>query len=90
MDICAGVRAFVADLGTGGHDLPDPIAMAHAIDPSVATTARFAVDVLVADGPGRGAMEIDRLGVGGREPTVDIVTTYPQEHFFSVLQTLLR
>ncbi len=90
MDICEGVRTFAADLGAGGHDLPDPIAMAHAIDPSVATSERFAVDVLIGDGPGRGAMEIDRLGVGDRAPAVDIVTGYPAERFFSMLELLLQ
>lgn len=90
MDICAGVRAFVADLGTGGHDLPDPIAMAHAIDPTVAMMARLAVDVVIGDGPARGAMEIDRLGVGDRAPAVDVVTAYPADRFFSMLERSLH
>ncbi len=83
------VRRFAMENGLAGDDLPDPIAMAHAIDPSVATTKRLHIDVMVGDGPQRGVMEVDQLGFGGGEPNVEIVTHYPSDHFFSLLHTAL-
>lgn len=89
VDIAQVVRRFAMGNGLAGDDLPDPIAMAHAIDPSVATTKRLHVDVMVGDGPQRGVMEVDQLGFGGGEPNVEIVTHYPSDHFFSMLHTAL-
>ena len=89
VDIAQVVRRFAMGNGLEGDDLPDPIAMAHAIDPSVATTSRLHVDVMVGDGPQRGVMEVDQLGFGGGEPNVEIVTHYPSDHFFSLLHAAL-
>ena len=89
VDIAQVVRRFAMGNGLEGDDLPDPIAMAHAIDPSVATTKRLHVDVMVGDGPQRGVMEVDQLGFGGGEPNVEIVTHYPSDHFFSLLHAAL-
>ena len=89
VDIAQVVRRFAMGNGLAGDDLPDPIAMAHAIDPSVATTKRLHVDVMVGDGPQRGVMEVDQLGFGGGEPNVEIVTHYPSDHFFSMLHAAL-
>lgn len=89
VDISQVVRRFALENGLAGDDLPDPIAMAHAIDPSVATTQRLHVDVMVGDGPQRGVLEVDRLGFVGGEPNVDIVTHYPSDHFFSMLHAAL-
>ena len=90
VDIAQVVRRFAMANGLAGDDLPDPIAMAHAIDPSVATTKRLSVDVMVGDGPQRGVMEVDQLGFGGGDPNVEIVTHYPSDHFFSLLHAALR
>lgn len=89
VDISQVVRRFAMENGLAGDDLPDPIAMAHAIDPSVATTERLHVDVMVGDGPQRGVMEVDRLGFGGGERNVEIVTRYPSDHFFAMLHAAL-
>ena len=89
VDIAQVVRRFAMGNGLAGDDLPDPIAMAHAIDPSVATTKRLHVDVMVGDGPQRGVMEVDQLGFVGGEPNVEIVTHYPSDHFFSMLHAAL-
>ena len=90
VDIAQVVSRFAMANGLAGDDLPDPIAMAHAIDPSVATTKRLSVDVMVGDGPQRGVMEVDQLGFGGGDPNVEIVTHYPSDHFFSLLHAALR
>ena len=84
------VRRFALERGLAGDDLPDPIAMAHAINPSVATMRRLAVDIMVGDGPQRGVMEVDQLGFGDIKPNVNIVTHYPSEDFFSLLFSTLR
>lgn len=89
LDVAQVVRRYAIGNGMEGDDLPDPIAMAHAIDPSPATVARLWVDVMVGDGPQRGVLEIDRLGITGRAPNIDVVTHYPSEHFFEMLFEVL-
>ncbi|MEZ5166758.1 MAG: nucleoside hydrolase [Acidimicrobiales bacterium] len=89
VDISQQVRRFALAHGLAGDDLPDPIAMAHAIDPAPATMRRFCVDVMVGDGPQRGVMEVDRIGITGGEPNIDLVTHYPSDHFFDLLFSLL-
>jgi len=90
MDVCTAVRTLVADAGLGAFDLPDPIAMAHAIDPTVAEVVRLATEVMVGDGPQRGVMAVDRLGFTGAPPNVDIVTHYPRARFLTLLESALR
>ena len=90
VDIAQVVRRFVLDHGLEGDDLPDPIAMAHAIDPSMSEISRLHVNVMFGDGGQRGVMEVDRLGFVGHEPNVDIVTHYPSDHFFDMLFGSLR
>ena len=85
VDIAQAVRRFALEHGMEGDDLPDPIAMAHAIDPSVAEISRLNVKVMSGDGGQRGVMEVDRMGFVGGEPNVDIVTHYPSDHFFELL-----
>ena len=85
VDIAQVVRRFAIGHGLDGDDLPDPIAMAHALDPAPSEIARLHVNVMFGDGGQRGVMEVDRLGLVGGEPNVDIVTHYPSDHFFSML-----
>ncbi len=75
--------------GLPGFDLPDPIAMAVAIDPSIATTQRRHVDVLIGDGADRGKDVIDWHGVTDGKPNIDVVIDVPREHFVSILHRLL-
>jgi len=85
VDIAQAVRRFALEHGMEGDDLPDPIAMAHAIDPSVSEISRLNVKVMFGDGGQRGVMEVDRMGFVGGEPNVDIVTHYPSDRFFELL-----
>ncbi|MEM7140591.1 MAG: nucleoside hydrolase [Actinomycetota bacterium] len=89
VNISQVVREFAMSTGLEGDDLPDPIAMAHAIDPSRSEVSRLWVDVMVGDGPQRGVMDVDQLGTTGGEPNIDIVTRYPSNHFFDLLFSLL-
>ena len=89
VSVAQAVRRFCLSNGLEGDDLPDPIAMAHAIDPAPATTERLHVNVLFGDGAHRGVMEVDRLGFIGGEPNVEIVTHYPGDHFFEMFLAAL-
>ena len=89
-DVAQAVRRFAMGIGLEGDDLPDPIAMAHAIDPSVAEISRLHVEVMFGDGLQRGAMSIDKIGSTGATPNVDIVTHYPSDHFFEMLFDALK
>ncbi len=89
LSIAQVVRRFALGIGLAGDDLPDPIAMAHAIDPSAAETTRLHVGVMVGDGPQRGVMEVDRFGFSGKEPNLDIVTRYSSDNFFGLLMDSL-
>ena len=46
-----------------GFDLPDPITMAAAIDPSIAEYRDYRVDVTTGEGLARGITVVDVLGV---------------------------
>ena len=84
------IRKFALDNGLEGDDLPDPIAMAHAIDPSRSTMSRLWVDVMVGDGPQRGVLDVDQIGTTEGVPNVDLVTDLPSEHFFAMLFAALQ
>lgn len=75
--------------GIAGFDLPDPIAMAVAIDPAIATTEMLHVDVVVGDGPDRGRDVIDWERVNGEEPNVRVTRHVPRERFTAMLERLL-
>jgi purine nucleosidase len=69
-----------------GFDLPDPIAMAVALDPSVATgTRRLFVAVETGGTWSRGQTVVDHLGVTGREPNVEVVTEASRGRFMEIL-----
>ena len=72
-----------------GFDLPDPIAMAVAIDPSIAETSRVNVEMIIGDDANRGRDVIDWTGVTGKNPNVDVVTHVPEQAFRAILERLL-
>ncbi len=72
-----------------GFDLPDPIAMAVAIDPTIATTERCHVEVRVGDGPDRGHDAVDWQVPPGKAANVDVVTHVGRVEFVSMLSQLL-
>lgn len=69
-----------------GFDLPDPITMAAAIDPTVCHYDRYRVDVTRGEGLARGITVVDRLGVTGREPNVDVAVNADREVFVELLR----
>jgi purine nucleosidase len=73
-----------------GFDLPDPIAMAVAIDPQTATlTRRLHVDVETTGQLTRGQTVIDHLMMTNREPNADVVFEASRERFDNLLKITL-
>jgi purine nucleosidase len=88
IDIQAVVHDFaIAETKLAGFDLPDPIAMAYAIDPSVATaTARYHCAVETTSELTRGMVVMDLLGLTGQEPNALVVTAADRERFLAMLR----
>jgi inosine-uridine nucleoside N-ribohydrolase len=73
-----------------GFDLPDPIAMAYAIDPAVATDTRAVHCTVECDSPlTRGMVVMDLLGLSGRQPNALVVTAADRERFLAMLEAAL-
>jgi purine nucleosidase len=69
-----------------GFDLPDPIAMAYAIDPSVATaTRRLHCEVETTSTLTRGMVVMDLLGFTGKEPNALVVMAADRDRFMEML-----
>ena len=74
--------------GLPGFDLPDPIAMAFALDPELALeTRRVAMQVDTRDGATEGQTIIDHLG--GDPPNADLVKVASRERFLALLERSL-
>jgi purine nucleosidase len=86
IDIQATLTKYAVEVsGLAGFDLPDPIAMAIALDPGIATRIG---PVFVAVGTGeadRGATPI----IESRKPNVDLVEEADRERFLAVLRAAL-
>jgi len=85
VDCQAVVDGYARDTGLAGFDLPDPIAMAVALDPSIASTSHIYMEVLTGAGPDRGVQSIDWQGLGGREPNARVVRQVPRASFVEAL-----
>ena len=68
-----------------GFDLPDPIAMAVAIDPEIAQTRHLYVEVLTGSGPARGVQSTDWRRLTPNEPNSRVVTSVPRHAFLEML-----
>lgn len=74
-----------------GFDLPDPIAMAYAIDPEVATEARRVHCAVECGSPlTRGMVVMDLLGFGGGEPNALVVTAADRDRFLAQLHAAVQ
>ena len=85
------IEFAMGKMGLDGFDLPDPIAMAVAIDPAVATVKQRRFVAVETGGQWcRGQTVVDRNGVTGREPNVDVVVEASRERFLEMLHQSVR
>jgi len=91
IDIQLVVSAFCeTETKLAGFDLPDPIAMAYAIDPSVATEIRrLHLTVETGSDLTRGMVVMDLLGLTDAEPNALVVTAADRERFIEMLRNAL-
>ena len=85
MEFCRDVT------GVDGFDLPDPVAMAVALDPNVVTDSiQAAVHVGLGDDLTRGQTIVDDRKMTERECNVTIVRAVSRSGFVDLLQTALK
>ncbi len=90
IDIQATLQSYAwEETRLEGPDFPDPIAMAHAINPSPATVEHLGVDIAVGPDPMRGTLIVDHYGFSQLPKNVHVVTHYPEDAFFTMLYELL-
>lgn len=91
VDIQRAVSEFCeTETKLAGFDLPDPIAMAVAIDPSVATaTRRLHLAVETESHLTRGMVVMDVLGLTDRAPNATVVTAADTSKFLRMLRAAL-
>ncbi len=92
MDIQGAVNAFaLTETQLAGFDLPDPIAMAAAIEPSlIRESIQCAVLVDASEGIGRGQTILDHLGMTARPRSVAAATVADREGFMEMLRAAVR
>jgi purine nucleosidase len=76
--------------GIAGCGLHDPLAVAIAEDPSLATTERMCVDIELAGTLTRGQVVADRRRTAGGRENADVCLTVDAERFSSRLTETLR
>ena len=74
-----------------GYDLPDPIAMAIAIDPGIATqTEHYYIDIETVSELTRGQTVVDYNGTLGKTPNVELVIEASHQQFIKLLFDSMR
>jgi purine nucleosidase len=87
VDIQATLREFsIMENALAGFDLPDPITMAAAIDPTIAEYSEYRVDVTTGDGLERGITVLDILGVAKRKPQMRVAVSADRVAFVEMLK----
>ncbi len=93
-EFCVDIQRVVLNQWDGGFELPDPIAMAVALDPAIATrTERRFVAVETGGEWCRGQTVVDHHEItigGGREPNVEVVEEASRERFLELLYEAVR
>ncbi len=94
-DFAMGIQAVLREWcrensDRDGFDLPDPLAMAIAIDPTMVTReAQRFVDVIHGDGPDRGQAIVHEDDSPGREPNCRVIYEADRERFIELLRESL-
>jgi purine nucleosidase len=90
-EFCVDIQRVVNEFALNvtrleGFDLPDPMAMAVALDPTVATTTkRLHVEIETRSALCRGQTIVDHLQVTTHEPNANVVLEASRERFLSIL-----
>lgn len=84
VDINGDVEQYARDTGLAGFDLPDPVAMAVALDDSIVTESSEEWIVVGLDGPTRGCTIPDRR-FARRPPNTRVIWSVDEERFKSRL-----
>lgn len=92
VDIQAVLTAFaLSQTHLAGFDLPDPIAMAVALDPAIATDMPFLNVMVETRGEfTRGATVVDHTGYTGRTANTHVVLEASRDGFVTLLKERLR
>jgi purine nucleosidase len=91
-EFCIGIQGVVAqfcatETKLAGFDLPDPIAMAYAIDPAIATdTRRLHLAVETGSALTRGMVVMDLLEFTDQQPNALVVTKADRDRFIEMLR----
>ncbi len=86
VDIQATLTEFsMSENHLAGFDLPDPIAMAAAIDPAICQYEDYYVEVLTGEGLARGVTVVDVLGVTGNAPQISVAASADRNAFVDLL-----
>jgi purine nucleosidase len=88
----AGLQRYLASINADGSiDFPDPLAMAIAVSPAVATGwSERHVTVVTAPGTTRGATVVDHLGAHGGVPNASIVTTADKAGMLALVHRAMK
>lgn len=87
IDIQATLNEYAkTESALAGFDLPDPIAMAAAIDPGIAEYREYRVDVTTGEGLARGITVVDVLGATKRPPQMRVATSADRSAFVDMLK----
>ncbi len=95
-EFCVAIQTHLRKFGMeklwlAGFDLPDPIAMAVAIDPAVATVVkRLHVEIETTSPLTRGAVVVDHLGITGTTPNADVVLEASRDRFLELLYAAVK
>jgi purine nucleosidase len=95
-EMCVDVQQVLtqfalAETKLAGFDLPDPIAMAYAIDPTVAIAARRVHCAVETESPlTRGMVVMDLLGLTDQEPNALVVTEANRSRFQGMLRDAVK
>ena len=87
LDIQSTLEEFAVEISKlPGFDLPDPIAMAIALDPTmVKVSKRLFVEINLSDGEARGQTMVDHDGLRDKPPNAEVILEASREQFLSKL-----
>lgn len=94
-EFCIDIQRIVAEFCAtetklAGFDLPDPIAMAYAIDPAIGTEVRrLHLTVETESELTRGMVVMDLLGLTHADPNASVVTQADRPRFIEMLRSAL-